>query len=132
MFMRIRAALAAILFVSAALPAAAEAPTAALDPSTRVELQLALRAYIDNATENGIYRFFDTSAGQATSLTLKAMHPVIFVRDGYYLMCADFVGPDGKDVLLDYVVRRMGRAYVVEQAVAGQRGTLTRMFERVF
>lgn len=103
-----------------------------LDVQTRVELQRTLAQYVSAKTEDGIYPFFDVEAGEPRRLTLKKLHPVIFQKEGYYLMCADFMDEEGSDVLVDYIVRKRGAQYLVEQEVAGRRGFFKSIFEKVF
>ncbi len=103
-----------------------------LDVQTRVELQRTLEQYVNAKTEDGIYPFFDVEAGEARRLTLKKLHPVIFQKQRYYLMCADFIDEGGSDVLVDYIVRKRGAQYIVEQEVAGRRGFFKSIFEKVF
>ena len=104
----------------------------ALDPQTRVDLQMTLKEFIDGNTRNGTYPFFDVESGAVKNLKLKNLHPVIFKREGHFMMCADFVGEDGADVLIDYIVVPAEGGYAVEQQILGRRSYLKTLFDRVF
>ena len=103
-----------------------------LDVETRVALQRTLQAYVDNKTVNDAYSFFDVESGQTSNLKLKKLHPIIFKKEDYFLMCADFMDEKGADVLIDYIVRMGDTSYFVEQEVAGRRGFFKTIFDRVF
>lgn len=103
-----------------------------LDVQTRSELQLSLQSYIDNKTEDGLFPYFNSETGEIEHLILKNLHPAIFKKQDYYLMCADFMDSKGDAVLIDYIVRRHRNGYRVEQEIRGKRSFLTKMFNRVY
>lgn len=103
-----------------------------LDEQTRIELQMTLKDFIDKKSEEGTYPFFDVDKGSVRKLRLKTLHPIIFERDGNYMMCADFLGDDGKDVLIDYIVVPADGGFFVEQQILGRRSYLKTLFDRIF
>lgn len=103
-----------------------------LDEQTRIELQMTLKDFIDKKSEEGTYPFFDVDKGGFRTLNLKTLHPIIFEQDGYYMMCADFLGEDGNDVLIDYIVVPADGGYTVVQQILGRRSYLKTLFDRVF
>ena len=111
--------------------ARAPAQAAEIDLETRAELQLALKQYIDAGTAGGVYEHFNVERGAVEKLRLKTLHPVIFVVESKYMLCADFLDVNGKAVMLDYVVGSSATGFRIEQAIAGQRSYLTRIFERI-
>ncbi len=128
-----RRVLAAVACTAAMISWAwAPARAQALDVETRVQLQRTLQDYVEAKITDGGYSFFDTESGKVRQLKLDKLHPVIFEKDGYYLMCADFMDDSGADVVLDYIVRKRGDDFVVEQEIEGRRSFLTSVFEKVF
>jgi hypothetical protein len=109
---------------------AAAAPEISAD--TRAQLQLALREHIADNTAGETYRYFDPDRGETRLFRLKHLHPVIFEKDGFFLMCADFRDAMNDDVILDYVLHQSGDGFLVDQIVKGRRSFLTSVFERVF
>lgn len=105
---------------------------AELDTETRIHLQVSLKSYIDNKTENDSFPFFNAELGKTEKLILKNLHPKIFRKEDYYLMCADFLNKDGEEVLIDFVVRKHNDGFRVEQEIRGRRTYLTQIFERIF
>jgi len=102
------------------------------DADTRAQLQLALREHITDNTSNDSYRYFDPDKGETRLFRLKLLHPVIFEKDGFFLMCADFRDAQNEDIILDYVLHRSSDGFRVEQIVKGRRSFLMTVFERVF
>lgn len=119
-----------LLVLCLAFPVGAVA--ASIEDNTRVALQTTLRSYISGKTINGHYTFFHENTGDVEVLSLKKVHPVIFEKNGRFLMCADFIGQDGQNVLIDYIVVPGNDAFLVEKEVRGQRPMLTTIFERIF
>lgn len=120
------------------------APTVqAFDDKTRIELQMTLKSFIDGKTTEGTYKYFDTEMGMVRNLALLNLHPVIFEKQGYYLMCADFIDKDmavdvdedvdwaDQKVLLDYIVVPVEGQFIVEQEILGKRGVLTKIFRKL-
>ena len=123
---------AAILLLPILNPPSVTADEGTLDQQTRVGLQMTLKTYIEGNTKDGTYPFFDVESGAVQNLKLKSLHPVIFKREDHFMMCADFVGEDGGDVLIDYIVVPREDGYVVEQQILGRRSYLKTLFDRVF
>lgn len=119
------------LFLSSLVTKTADA-TEGLDEQTRIELQITLKDFIDKKSEEGAYQFFDVDKGGVRNLNLKTLHPIIFEQDGYYMMCADYLGEDGNDVLIDYIVVSADGGYTVMQQILGRRSYLKTLFDRVF
>ena len=104
---------------------------AEIDLETRAELQLALQQYIDAGTVDGVYEHFNVERGEVQKLRLKALHPVIFVIESKFMLCADFMDADGEAVMLDYIVGASATGFRIEQEIAGQRSYLVQIFERI-
>ncbi len=102
-----------------------------IDLETRIQLQLALKNHIDSVTVEGVYEHFNVEQGQIEKLGLKNLHPVIFVKENKYMMCADFFDTNGNDVLIDYIVSSSANGFQIEQEIRGRRGYLTQLFERI-
>ncbi len=102
-----------------------------MDASDRAGLQLALRQHLSDNTVDGRYRYFDANSGETRLLQLKFVHPDMFEKDGFFLLCADFVGSDHKEVILDYVIRESGGGYRIDQIIQGRRSFLMQVFERI-
>lgn len=103
-----------------------------IDMATRVDLQLGLKSYIDSRTSGNVYEHFNVETGKIENLVLKNLHPIIFVNESKYMMCADFLDPDGNDVLLDYIVSLNENGFRVEQEIPGRRSYLKQLFERIY
>ena len=99
---------------------------------TRIQLQLALKNHIDAVTVDGVYEHFNVEQGQTENLRLNNLHPVIFVTDNKYMMCADFFDANGDDVLLDYIVSSSANGFQIEQEIRGRRSYLIKLFERIY
>ena len=120
----------AIVLVMATL-ASGRVEAAQIDLQTRAELQLTLKQYIGAGTVDGVYEHFNVEQGKLEKLRLKTLHPVIFVTDSKYMMCADFLDTSGKEVMLDYVVGASATGFRVEQEIPGRRSYLQQIFERI-
>ena len=103
-----------------------------IDVETRVALQLTLESFIESKTQKNVYPFFDPDTAEVSKLKLRRLHPVIFRKDDFYLMCADFMDTDGKDVLIDYIVGKHGTKFQIEQEIIGRRSWLTKALEKIF
>lgn len=103
-----------------------------LDIQTRVALQHTLKTYIDAGTVDGTYEYFDLESGQVVKLHIKNLHPVIFIKEKKYMMCADFLDANGEDVLLDFIVSSSGEGFRIEQVIGGRRSYLKQLFDRIF
>ena len=104
---------------------------ASIDMKTRVELQMGLKHYIEARTSENVYEHFNVESGEIEELVLKNLHPLIFVNESKYMMCADFLDTNGNDVLLDYIVSLAGNEFRVEQEIPGKRNYLKQLFERI-
>ncbi len=122
--------LPAILLVMTILTCT-QANADAIDLETRIQLQLALKNHIDSVTVEGVYEHFNVEQGQIEELGLKNLHPVIFVKENKYMMCADFFDTNGNDVLIDYIVSSSANGFQIEQEIRGRRGYLAQLFERI-
>jgi len=121
-----------LITLMAALPLGFANATPKIDADTRAQLQLALREHITDNTSNDSYRYFDPDKGETRLFRLKHLHPVIFAKDGFFLMCADFRDAQNEDIILDYVLHRSSDGFRVEQILKGRRSFLMTVFERVF
>ena len=102
-----------------------------MDMKLRVDLQMGLKNYIESRTSENLYEHFNVESGKIDSLVLKNLHPLIFVNESKYMMCADFLDANGNDVLLDYIVSLDGGEFRVEQEIPGKRNYLKQLFERI-
>lgn len=123
---------AAIVFAIFFFAFAPDVFAGSIDNSARVALQSTLRGYIEGKTADGRYTFFDETTGDVQVLNLKKIHPVIFEKNGRFLMCADFLGQQGQDVLVDYIVVSGNEGFLVEKEIRGRRPMLMEIFEKVF
>lgn len=98
---------------------------------TRVVLQLLLRDHIRSKTSNGNYVFWDPKSQKSANLLLKKIHPVIYKRKEKFMLCADFMDPGGKDVLIDYMVVNRNGQYVIIDEVRGRRSYFMMIFEKL-
>lgn len=121
--------LALVLGVSFVAPVA---QASGITPETRAELQLALREHISDNTAKGQYRYFDPESGETRLFQLKYLHTVMFEKDGFFLLCADFLDGENREVILDYVLHKSTDGFRVDQIVKGRRSFLMTVFERVF
>lgn len=103
-----------------------------LKNDTRVALQTELRNYIQGKISDGIYTFFNRDTDTNEALRLKWIHPVIFGKNGRFLMCADFIDQQGQDVLIDYLMVPNRYGFSVEKEIRGRRAMLVKMFEKLF
>jgi len=124
--------LAGPMLIASAILASSQANASSLDMETRVNLQMGLKDYVESRTSDSGYEHFDVATGRVERLTLKNLHPLIFVNGPKYMMCADFLDTDGNDVLLDYIVSMTGNEFRVEQEIPGRRSYLKQLFERVY
>ena len=104
---------------------------ASLDNDTRVALNVELREYIGAKTNGGLYSYFNEKTGKIEMLRLKRIHPVIFGKQGRFMMCADFIDKKGKDVILDYIVLPISGGHLIEKEIKGKRSMLTKIFEKL-
>ena len=122
--------LSASLLVMAIL-VCSRAQAAEIDLETQAELQLSLKHYIDAGTVGGVYEHFNVEQGEIEKLRLKTLHPVIFVVESKYMMCADFLDANGKEVILDYIVGSSANGFRIEQEIPGRRSYLQQFFKRI-
>ena len=108
-----------------------QAQAATIDLETRTELQLTLQQYIDAGTVDGVYEHFNLEQGAIVKLRLKTLHPVIFVVENKYMLCADFLDANGEAVMLDYIVGPSTDGFRIEQEIPGRRSYLQQIFERI-
>ena len=103
-----------------------------IDITTRVDLQLGLKNYIESRTADEGYEHFNVETGKIVKLTLTKLHPIIFAHENKYMMCADFLDTNGNDILLDYIVSLNETGFRVEQEIPGRRGYLKQLFDRIY
>ncbi len=123
---------ALVLMVLLSLASIATTQAEEIDVETRVALQLTLENFVESKTQKNVYSFFNPDTAEVSKLKLRRLHPVIFRKDDFYLMCADFIDADGKDVLIDYIVGKHGTNFQIEQEIIGRRSWLTKALEKVF
>lgn len=97
----------------------------------RAELQLALRQHISENTSDGQYRYFDPDTGNIRLFRLKHLHSEMFRKEGFYLLCADFVDSENNEVILDYVLHQSDSGFRIDQVLKGRRSFLMNVFEKI-
>jgi len=102
-----------------------------LSGNERSEVQLSLRQHLSNSMVDGRYRYFDPDTGETKQLQLKLVHPVIFQKDDFLMLCADFITADGKELILDYIMRDSGEGYRIDQVIKGRRSFMTKIFKKI-
>ena len=125
---RILASIGALAATPVLFPASA---AWALSDSTRVQLQYALRSYLDKRVIDGRYPFKNPKTDVWTDLRLKRVHPTIFRHRAEYLMCADFIDRKGRQVVIDYVLSARQAGFTVTREVIGKRSLLLTFFEKL-
>lgn len=103
-------------------------------PQLRSQLFTELKKYITSNTRDGKFTISNDPSQAPVGVTLKSLHPVLLKKGGTYMLCADFVSPAGRIVLIDFFVKpdvRARGAYRVQYYVIGNRNRFFRLFERL-
>lgn len=120
-----------VLFGSAVGLSSTPAQADRIDMDTRTQLQFALREHISENSPDGAYRYFDPETGEVRLFRLKHVHSQMFRKDGFYLLCADFIDKDNNEVILDYVLHETSDGFRIDQILKGRRSFLMGVFERI-
>lgn len=78
---------------------------------SRVELQAALRRYIDRRSVRGAFPVLDLKEGKLIDLFPTASHPMIIRLGDLFVLCSDFRDEAGNSVDVDFYVSKTGRGY---------------------
>lgn len=135
----IRAARIVVLALGIALSVTAliAAPTAkaqSITTETRAALFSELQAYLTRHTNNGVFTLTNDPTVKPVGITLKNLHPLVLKKTGVYMLCADFVAPDGKNILIDFFLKPVADkpgAFQVLYYVVGNRSRFMRLFVRL-
>lgn len=94
---------------------------AANDPTitgqVRIDIQDAMKKYIDKQTADGKLYVFDAVQNKLLKLTFDNLHSKVVNDGGFYISCADFIDQDGSKVDLDFMVRLSDNMYVMNQTI---------------
>lgn len=130
-FMRASVALTVVVQV---LVSTTGASADTVSPQIRSELFTELKRYITSNTRDGKFIISNDPSQAPIGVTLKSLHPVLLKKGGTHMLCADFVSPVGRNVLIDFFVKPDAKAkgaFRVQYYVVGNRNRFFRLFERL-
>ena len=84
-----------------------------------VNIQQAMKRFIDEGTVDGVYRHYDPVTGELLRLQFTKLHGIRKKGD-FYVSCADFEDPRGRLVDLDIMVIQAGDDLQATQAIVHQ------------
>lgn len=129
LFLALSVALSGTVFMPAS---SAKAET--VTPETRSALFSGLQSYLDQHTNNGVFTLMNDPTVEPLDIRLKNLHPLILKKNGIYMLCADFVAPNSKNILIDFFLKpdagKPGEFRVLYYVV-GNRSRFMRLFERL-
>lgn len=120
-------ALTGLLLVLCSTALAHEHP---ISLSEKASLQAAIQKHIDRTMVDGRYLHLDVKSGEVQGLRPLAAHPVIFRMGEYFVLCADFRGPDGDEVNIDDYLARKGRSFVVFDEQVENRALIKQLMKK--
>ncbi|MBC7179735.1 MAG: hypothetical protein H5U14_06520, partial [Roseovarius sp.] len=100
-----RLALLALLALSVFPGMGAQAQTLT---EVRTQLQAALQRSLSRSMMEGALPHLDLTTGQLTKFYPTENHEIILKMEEVYVMCATLLGPDGKEVPVDYYITQSG------------------------
>lgn len=84
----------------------------------RAAIQAAMQEHIDRNSVKGDYVLYDAVTDDVLKLRLIRLHDGIVKKGDYYVSCADFNDPDGKEFDLDFfVVEEEGQFRAIQGVV---------------
>lgn len=113
-----------VLVFCTAVPVAAAETSARLSTETRVQLQSAMRMYIDKVTVAGNYPNLDFKSGKVRNLHPAAAHPMILRMGEFYVLCVDFRDDAGASVNVDFYLSKKDKGYAIFQVEVANRAPL--------
>ncbi|MGI9381018.1 MAG: hypothetical protein ACR2OW_15340 [Methyloligellaceae bacterium] len=118
-------ALLALVF----LPIQAKA-NESLNLADRTLLQATMQIDIDRLTVEGTYLAFDPIKGNLRTLYPAKNHPMIMRMGEHYILCSDFRDDKGKNVNIDFYLRRKGKSFVIFHKSIDQRYIVKAMMKK--
>ena len=121
-----RLALLALLGLSLFLGTNAQAQTLT---EVRTQLQAALQRSLSRSMMDGALPHLDLTTGQLTKFYPTENHEIILKMDEVYVMCATLLGPDGKEVPVDYYISQSEGRYGVIRTEINNRTPLKALMD---
>ncbi|MBQ0748584.1 MAG: hypothetical protein KBT70_00165 [Roseovarius sp.] len=121
-----RLALLALLALSVFPGMGAQAQTLT---EVRTQLQAALQRSLSRSMMEGALPHLDLTTGQLTKFYPTENHEIILKMDEVYVMCATLLGPDGKEVPVDYYISQSGGRYGVIRTEINNRTPLKALMD---
>ena len=90
-----------------------------IEGQERINIQQAMKRFIDEGTVDGVYRHYDPVTGELLRLQFTKLHGIRKKGD-FYVSCADFEDPRGRLVDLDIMVIQAGDDLRATQAIVHQ------------
>lgn len=134
-----RAARVLVLTLGVTLSGAVLLPTSSakaetVAPETRSALFSGLQSYLARHTNKGVFILMNDPTVEPVDIRLKNLHPLVLKKNDVYMLCADFVATDGRNILIDFFLRRVAGKpgeFRVLYYVVGNRSRFMRLFERL-
>jgi hypothetical protein len=83
----------------------------------RLQIQEAMRQYVDGHLVDGKYPLYDALNGGFKHLKFKLLHPDVVQISDFYVSCLDFVADDGAAYDIDFMVAKGPNGYHVVQDI---------------
>lgn len=113
---------------------ASSAGAETIAPETRSALFSGLQSYLAQNTNNGAFTLMNDPTAIPVDIRLKNLHPLVLKKNDVYMLCADFVAPGGRNILIDFFLKPVAgkpREFRVLYYVVGNRSRFMRLFERL-
>jgi len=101
----------------AVLLLAGPASASGLADADRLQIQAAMRHYVEDNLVDGAYPLYDALNGGFRHLTFKLLHPDVVEMSGFYVSCLDFVDEKGAAYDIDFMVAKGEHGYRVVQDI---------------
>ncbi|MGX0976830.1 hypothetical protein ACSSVY_002550 [Roseovarius sp. MBR-51] len=95
----------------------------------RTQLQAALQRSLSRSMMDGALPHLDLTTGQLTKFYPTENHEIILKMDEVYVMCATLIGPDGKEVPVDYYISQNAGRYGVVRTEIDNRTPLKALMD---
>jgi hypothetical protein len=93
-----------------------------LSPQTKLALQSAVAAFIDNASdEDGGFRYIDRQTGALHTAYAGAVHPKIVPLGDDYFLCIEMLDSAGSVKLVDFLLRFGEAGWLVVDVIIDRR-----------
>ncbi len=96
----------------------------ALEHDTRMALRDALKRHLALRLTDGHYHIKDPVTSAWMLLRPKRIRPEVYGEGSAYLISAEFIGTDGKTVVVDFVLARKRAGFSVVKRFVGNRAAL--------